>query len=88
MLVSECKAAYELALSKLRKLSKPFRFGDYEVMKKIAETILVSRGIETAVEHLSDLVVRAVLKVSRIQDGEARLNPDDVQIMKKRKIPD
>jgi len=83
MLIRECKTAYELALKRLRELSKPFKFGDYEVMRKIAETILVSRGIETAVEHLSDLVVKAVLKVSRIQNGKARLNPDDVQIMKK-----
>jgi len=83
MLVSECRAAYDLALRRLRKLAKPFRFGDHDVMRKLAKTMLSSRGIEVALDYLSDLVVKAVLKVSQIDDHGARLNPDDVQIVKK-----
>ena len=83
MLVSKCKVAYEMALKKLRELSRPFDFYDYSVMKKIAKTILSSRGIEMAVDYLADLAVKAVLHVGEMRDGRICFNPDDVQIMKK-----
>ncbi|MCS7132955.1 MAG: hypothetical protein NZ918_04485, partial [Aigarchaeota archaeon] len=81
--VSECKFALELALERLRKLAKPFEFGDYETMINIAKTMLNARGIELAVDHLADLAVRAVLNVTEKREGRIYLNPDDVQIMKK-----
>ena len=82
-LINECRNAYELALRKLRELARPFRFGEYEIMKKIAKAILSARGIDIALDHLADLVVKAVLKVAEIETDRIHLNPDNVQIMKK-----
>lgn len=81
--IHESRFAYELALKKLRELARPFTFGDQDLMKKIAENVLRSRGIETAIDHLANLVVKAILKVSKIAGNDVHLNPDDIQIMKK-----
>jgi len=81
-LIHESRFAYELALKRLRELASPFNFGHPETMKKIAMNILRARGIEVAVDHLAELVVRAVLKVGKTIGNTVYINPDDVQILK------
>ena len=74
------RMAADKAISILEKISKPITEKDKALLKKIAETAMTGKGAEASKELLSDLVVKSVLQVAERNDGELRINKDDIKI--------
>lgn len=75
--------AYEIALKTLGRVSKPLKFKDRELLKKIATAMLSTKNLGTATEHLANLVVEAIHAVAERRDGKIIVNKEDIQITKK-----
>ena len=82
-LIKGYRRACDVALRHLRELSRPFRFGDYDLMKKIAKTMLYARGFGVMADHLADLVVKAINEVAERRNGRIIVDKDLVQVVKK-----
>jgi len=77
------RMAYEIALRNLRKNSRPVKFEDKELLKRIAVTMLSTRNLGMATEHLANLVVEAVHAVAERRNGRVVIDKENIQIVKK-----
>ncbi|MEM2937298.1 MAG: thermosome subunit beta [Candidatus Bathyarchaeia archaeon] len=74
--------AYEVALRNLRKVSMPVEFEDKELLKRMAATMLSTRTVGAATEHLANLAVEAVQSVAERKNGRVVIYKENVQIVK------
>jgi len=82
-IISGYKRACEIALSSLISLSRPFDLNNDELMKSIIRNMLRTRGIDVAVDHLSDLIIKAVNAAIEFRDGKVIIDRDVIQVVKK-----
>jgi len=83
VIVSGYKRACEIALRCMKGLSKTFDISDLEMMRKIVRNMIGTRGIEGAVDHLTNLVTEAINIVIEFRGGKAIIDRDLVHIIKK-----
>jgi len=78
---------YRLAASKAKeiveKASIEISVDDDEMLKKVAVTAMTGKGAEKAKDHLAGIVVQAVRSVTEMQDGELKVDKDQIKIEKK-----
>jgi chaperonin GroEL (HSP60 family) len=83
VIVSGYKKACEIALGHLKKLSKPFSINDPELMRRIIKNMIGTRGIEGAIDHLTNLIIKAINVVIEFRNGKAIIDRGLVHIVKK-----
>lgn len=78
---------YNLALKKaievLEKISKPVTINEIETLKKIAITSMSGKSGYGNIEHLSDLVVKAVTQIAEKKDGKIVIDTENIKREKK-----
>ena len=77
------KKAMEKALETLNKIAVDIDPNDREMLRKIAETAMVSKLVAADKRYLAELAVEAVLTVRQEVDGKVKIDIDDVKIEKK-----
>lgn len=82
-IISGYKRACEIALSSLISFSRPFDLNNDELMKNIIRNMLRTRGIDVAVDHLADLIIKAVNTAIEFRDGKVIIDRDVIQVVKK-----
>ncbi|MEM2104752.1 MAG: thermosome subunit beta [Candidatus Bathyarchaeia archaeon] len=83
IIIDGYKKAMEKALEVLEKISIPADVSSPEYLKRAAMTSMASKLVAEHREHLADLAVKAVLQVAEKQDGEYKVDIDDVKVEKK-----
>ncbi|MCL7393608.1 MAG: thermosome subunit [Thaumarchaeota archaeon] len=83
VIVSGYKKACEIALGHLKRLSKPFSINDPELMRRIIKNMIGTRGIEGAIDHLTNLIIKAINVVIEFRNGKAIIDRGLVHIIKK-----
>jgi chaperonin GroEL (HSP60 family) len=83
VIVSGYKKACEIALGHLKRLSKPFSINDPELMRRIIKNMIGTRGIEGAIDHLTNLIIKAINVVIEFRNGKAIIDRGLVHIVKK-----
>jgi len=78
---------YRLAESKsqeiLNELAKPITENDKNILNQIAMTAMTGKGAEHAKEHLSKMVVDAILQVMEKQNGNFAIETENIKVEKK-----
>ncbi|MFN3384941.1 MAG: TCP-1/cpn60 chaperonin family protein, partial [Archaeoglobaceae archaeon] len=78
---------YRLAASKsmeiLETIAIPIDVESEDDLKKVANTAITGKHAEVAVDHLSDLVVKAVKRVAEKVDGRYKVDEDNIKIEKR-----
>jgi archaeal chaperonin len=78
---------YRLAADKaheiLEKTAVKFDKNDKKMLIRIVETAITGKGPEDKKDHLANLIVEAVYKVSHEKDGKLIFDKDDIKIEKK-----
>jgi len=77
------RRAYQVALRRLRELSKPLALDDPMMIRRIIASMFIARGLSASAEHLSDLVVRAFQITAERRNGRIVFDGDLVKIVKK-----
>lgn len=77
------KRACEVALKRLKDLSKPFRFDDLKLIRRLVKNMLNTRGVEGAADHLSDLLVEAIRAIMEVRDGKVIVDRGLIHVVKK-----
>jgi len=77
------RMAYEIALGNLKRITRPMKFEDKELLKRIAVTMLSTRTSGMAMEHLANLAVEAVQAVAVHRNGNVVIDKENIQIVKK-----
>ncbi|MEM4644788.1 MAG: thermosome subunit beta, partial [Archaeoglobaceae archaeon] len=54
-----------------------------EILKKVAKTAITGKHAEVAVDHLAELVVKAVKKVAEKVDGKYKVDEDNIKLEKR-----
>ncbi len=82
--------AAEKALEVLRSLGRPVGLADTELLRRIAMTSMISKGVSGYRANLATLAVRAVTEVIDERDGGLRFDRKNIQIVKRQggDIPD
>ncbi|MEM3737583.1 MAG: thermosome subunit beta [Candidatus Bathyarchaeia archaeon] len=75
--------AAEQALEILDKIAIPVQPDDKVTLKKIASTAMASKALSEGREHLSSLVVDAVLRVAEKSDGQYKVDLGNIKVEKK-----
>jgi len=75
------RMAYEIALRNLGEISRPVKFEDKELLKRIAVTTLSTRNL-MATEHLANLAVEAVHAVAERRNGRVVIDKENIRIVK------
>jgi len=83
VIVEGYKKAAAKALEILGKLAKKIDPNDDEMLKKIAETSMISKLVAADKEYLAELAVKAVRHVMTEEDGKIKIDLDDIKIEKK-----
>jgi len=83
IIVDGYRAAAEKTLSSLNEIAIKVSPTDKGMLKKAAMTSMGSKLVSDYRDYLSDLVVDAVLKVAQKDDGEYKVDLDDIKINKK-----
>lgn len=83
VIIKGYRMAAETAQKVISNLSEPVSLRDSKTLKMISNTAMTGKGAETAKELLSSLVVEAVKKVSVIENGNTRIDLDDIKLEKK-----
>ncbi len=71
------------AVDELKKYAEKVDPNDKEMLKKIAITSLASKLVKENSDYLADIVVNAVWKVTKEQDGKLFSRVDDIKVEKK-----
>jgi len=77
------RRAYEIALRKLNDLSRSLNYRDSSLLREIVRGMLISRGVEFAINHLTRLIVEAVYLVLEQREGKLYLDRRLIQVVKK-----
>ena len=77
------RRALDIALQEIKKIAKPIKLEDKEMLKKIVGTSLGSKSLGFATDHISELAINAVLKVVEERDGKLYADKDNIQMIKK-----
>ncbi|MEK6671998.1 MAG: thermosome subunit alpha [Nitrospirota bacterium] len=56
---------------------------DENTLKAIAKTTMIGKGVEQALEHLSDIVVKAIKSVTSVDSGKVNIDTDYIKLAKK-----
>ena len=83
IIVDGYRAAAEKTLSSLNEIAIKVSPTDKVMLKKAAMTSMGSKLVSDYRDYLSDLVVDAVLKVAQKDDGEYKVDLDDIKVDKK-----
>ena len=83
IIISGYQKASEKALAKLEKLAIDVDLDDRETLMKLANTSMRSKTVSSVREHLSGIVIDAILQIIEERDGEIIADVDNVQIVKK-----
>lgn len=83
VIVEGYKKAAGRALEILEKLAKKIDPNDDEMLKKIAETSMISKLVSADKEYLAELSVKAVRHVMTRENGKIKIDLDDIKIEKK-----
>jgi thermosome len=83
IIVDGYRAATEKTLTSLKEIGIKVSPTDKVILKKAAMTSMGSKLVSDYRDFLSDIVVDAVLKVAQKDDGEYKIDLDDVKINKK-----
>ena len=75
--------AAEKALGHLPTLARPVKPSDTELLRKIAMTSMISKGVAAYREELSTLAVKAVTEVIDSRDGTVRFDRKNIQLLKR-----
>ena len=83
IIVDGYRAATEKALDSLKEIGIKVSPTDKVMLKKAAMTSMGSKLVSDYRDYLSNVVVDAVLKVAQKEDGEYKIDLDDIKINKK-----
>ena len=83
IIIGGYQKAAKVALETLEKLSLKVDLDDRETLMKLANTSMRSKTVSSARDHLSGIVIDAVLLVREERDGETLADVDNIQIVKK-----
>jgi thermosome len=83
IIVDGYRAAAEKTLSSLNEIAIKVSPTDKVMLKKASMTSMGSKLVSDYRDYLSDLVVDAVLKVAQKDDGEYKVDLDDIKVDKK-----
>ena len=83
IIIAGYQKASDKALAKLEKLAIDVDLDDRETLMKLANTSMRSKTVSSAREHLSGIVIDAILQIIEERDGEIIADVDNVQIVKK-----
>jgi chaperonin GroEL (HSP60 family) len=76
------KQALDVALRKLKSISRPVDATNYQVMRNLAVTSLCSKDLTLALSKFPDIIARAILNVLENRaDGNYRVDVDDIKIL-------
>lgn len=77
------QTAAQRAFEILTEIGRPVRRGDTEMLRRLAMTSMISKGVAAMREPLSTLAVRAVTDVLEERAGVLRFDRKNIQIVKK-----
>ena len=83
IIIGGYQKASEVALEALERLALEVDLDDRETLMKLANTSMRSKAVSSARDHLSGIVIDAILLVREERDGETLADVDNVQIVKK-----
>jgi thermosome len=83
IIIAGYQKASEKALAKLEKLAIDVDLDDRETLMKLANTSMRSKTVSNVRDHLSGIVIDAILQIIEKRDGEIIADVDNVQIVKK-----
>jgi len=83
IIIGGYQKASEVALEALERFALEVDLDDRETLMKLANTSMRSKAVSSARDHLSGIVIDAILLVREERDGETLADVDNVQIVKK-----
>jgi thermosome len=83
MIVSGYRRAENEVLKIIDRIAKPIELTDKETLTKIARTSMNSKSVSDAREHLAQIAVDAVLKVTEKRGERNYVDVDQIQVVKK-----
>ena len=83
IIIGGYQKASEVALEALERFALEVDLDDRETLMKLANTSMRSKTVSSARDHLSGIVIDAILLVREERDGETLADVDNVQIVKK-----
>jgi len=83
VIISGYQKASDKAIETLEKLSIDVDMKDRETLMKLANTSLRSKSVSSARDHLSGIVIDAILHIQEKRDGKVIADVENVQIVKK-----
>lgn len=83
IIIGGYQKAAETALKTLEKISIDVDMEDRETLKKLSNTSLRSKAVSNVRDHLSEIVIDAILQIIEKRDGSVIADVDNVQIVKK-----
>jgi len=83
IIIGGYQKASEVALEALERLALEVDLDDRETLMKLANTSMRSKTVSSARDHLSGIVIDAILLVREERDGETLADVDNIQIVKK-----
>ena len=83
VIISGYQKASDKAIETLEKLSIDVDMKDRETLMKLANTSLRSKSVASARDHLSGIVIDAILHIQEKRDGKVIADVENVQIVKK-----
>lgn len=83
IIIGGYQKAAETALKTLDKISIDVDMEDRETLKKLSNTSLRSKAVSNVRDHLSEIVIDAILQIIEKRDGSVIADVDNVQIVKK-----
>jgi thermosome len=83
LIVDGYRKAADKAIEILNKIAIDVKENDYDTLRKIAMTAMVSKGVSAAKEHFAKIAVEAVTQVMEKYDGKVKADIDLIKILKK-----
>ena len=83
VIISGYQKASDKAIETLEKLSIDVDMKDRETLMKLANTSIRSKAVASARDHLSGIVIDAILHIQEKRDGKVIADVENVQIVKK-----
>ncbi len=79
-IVEGYRKALEIVLSTIESSTIVCGPDDHDILTSVARTALTGKGAAGSREHLADLIVQALSRVYRIEDGDIRCEAEDVSM--------
>ncbi len=83
LITSGFRMAMEHALEILNKLAESIKPEDEEILRNIATTAMTGKSAEVIKDHLANIAVKAVKKVMEIDNGQIKVDFDNIMLVKK-----